>query len=385
MSEKVVVIASVLKPVDDTRMYEKLALSIRESKQYRVNIIGFGAKIPPSTAGIYFHTLYQGNRTALARLWAPFRLFSKLVTLRPQLVIICTPELMIPAVVYKWLNKTRLWYDVQENYNRNIKFQQAYPALAKPWLRAGVSLLENGSRPWVDHYLLAERGYKQELTFVNGKSTVLENKFIATGAGQIKSVSPDTHAALLEKPNENSPIKLVFTGTCSRENGILEAISLVTILYQCQYPVKLTVAGHIPDKKIQRWIERQVNHHPFLEMAGDGSLVPHQVLMELAADAHFGLVAHQPNPSTENCIPTKIYEYLGLKLPMILQTHPLWESVIHPYRAGIVINFNQFHPESLWKNLCETRFYSHSPGPEITWKEEAKKLESLLASTFPAH
>ena len=60
-----------------------------------------------------------------------------------------------------------------------------------------------------------------------------------------------------------------------------------------------------------------------IELSGNGSLVPHTAILEAASQADFGLVAHQPNPSNENCIPTKIYEYLGIQLPMLLQNHPL--------------------------------------------------------------
>jgi hypothetical protein len=101
--------------------------------------------------------------------------------------------------------------------------------------------------------------------------------------------------------------------------------------------------------------------------------------MQYAVNADFGLVAHQPNPSTENCIPTKIYEYLGLGLPMLLQSHALWESVVAPYNAGVILDYNNFVPEFIWKHIREGGFYSTTPGPEITWKQESRKLQELLS------
>ena len=142
MSEKVAVIASVLKPVDDTRLYEKLGLSMRESKKYRVNIIGFEAKNPPVVPGLSFHSIYSGSRLDLGRLLAPWRFLRILFTLKPALLIVCTPELLLPAVIYKLFSGVRLWYDVQENYQKNIQYQSPYPASFKPWLRLGLTL------PW---------------------------------------------------------------------------------------------------------------------------------------------------------------------------------------------------------------------------------------------
>lgn len=367
MSEKVAVIASILKPVDDTRMYEKLALSISETKKYRVNIIGFEVKNPPAVHGIEFHSIYSGNRLGWTRLLVPWRFLLKLVTLTPKLLIVCTPELLFPAVIYKLIFKTRLWYDVQENYQKNVQYQSAYPRMLKPLLKLAVKMAENGSGRFIDHYLLAEQGYLKELKFINGNSTVLENKF--------RSLNVISGTAA-----NNNPVKLVYTGTCSRENGILEAIALWESLYCMQFPVRLDIVGQIPDLRLLRFVQEKVKNYPGqLNLLGNGSLVPHSLIMKHATRANFGLVAHQPNPSTENCIPTKIYEYLGLRLPMILQSHPLWESVVASYSAAVVLDFNRFHPHGVWKKLHETKFYTTLPGPEISWESEEQKLIALLS------
>ena len=345
-------------------MYEKLGQSIRESNKYRVNIIGFGVKNIPVQNGISFHTLYRGKRITFRRLLAPVTFLRKLIRIQPDLIIVCTPELLIPGAIYSALTRTKLWYDVQENYQRNVIYQDAYWWALKPLLRAVLWLTEHGSRWFVDHYLLAEQGYANELNFVNGKYTVLENKY----AGK----------ALTVRPQKGKVIKMIFTGTCSRENGILEAISLVTTLYEQGHPVKLIIAGQIPDSYILSFIQSVIDQMEFIELVGDGTLVPHATIMELASNADFGLVAHQPNPSTENCIPTKIYEYLGLQLPMILQAHPLWVSVVESYPGAVVIDYNDYHPEEIIQKLQQTRFYTKLPGAEISWEPEAVKLSHIL-------
>ena len=173
---------------------------------------------------------------------------------------------------------------------------------------------------------------------------------------------------------------MIFTGTCSKENGIVEAISLVNTLNQHGYLVRLTIAGQVPDLQLLKLIKNLINENPNIKLIGGSALLPHSTIMDLAAQADFGLVAHQPNPSTEKCIPTKIYEYLGLRLPMILQKHPLWESVVEPYQAAIVVNYNNFDAETLWGKLRNTQFYTSDPGLEITWEQEALKLLKRLES-----
>ena len=364
MSKKVAVIASILKPVDDTRMYEKLGLSMRESNKYHVNIIGFKAKFPPQTNGLSFYTLYNGSRFSIGRLLAPIKFFFKLLKLKPALTVVCTPELLMPAVIYKIAFSTRLWYDVQENYQRNVKYQTVYPDFIKPILLLGIKMIEWLSRPFINHYLLAEKGYSKEMWFVNGNYTILENKY----AGKLS----------YHRKRSTTKTTLVYTGTCSIENGIKEAIFLTNELHRHHYPVLLRITGHIPNNHIQAFIQNKIDIGCPIELIGDGSLLPHSLILETAAQGDFGLVSHQPNPSTENCIPTKIYEYLGMKLPMILHVHPPWESVVEPYQAAIVMDYNRFDPHEIWKRMHHSNFYTRLPGEEISWQKEAEKLLAIL-------
>ena len=52
MTKKVIAIISVLKPVDDTRNYEKVAASISNTNKYDINIIGFSANKKPANPNI---------------------------------------------------------------------------------------------------------------------------------------------------------------------------------------------------------------------------------------------------------------------------------------------------------------------------------------------
>lgn len=45
MTKKVIAVISVLKPVDDTRNFEKVARSVGNTNKYDINIIGFTQKI----------------------------------------------------------------------------------------------------------------------------------------------------------------------------------------------------------------------------------------------------------------------------------------------------------------------------------------------------
>ncbi len=48
MKKTKVVIVSLLKPIDDSRMYEKFGLTLEQANEYEINIIGFTSKNIPT-------------------------------------------------------------------------------------------------------------------------------------------------------------------------------------------------------------------------------------------------------------------------------------------------------------------------------------------------
>lgn len=366
MPKKVAVIASILKPVDDTRLFEKLGLSISQTNKYQVNIIGFGTKKLDPHPGIRFHTLFSKTRRHPSRLWAPWKFLRMIWKLQPHLLIVSTPELLLPAVIYKILKRRTLWYDLQENYRRNIRHQTVYPTLLKPLLATWVLVMERLAKPFVDHYLLAEQGYLKEMDLPQKKCTILENKFRPLAPAPIKG--------------DPAVTKFIYSGTVAREFGILQAVRLVGDLYRMGHPVQLVVAGHIPQAGLRKELQelQRGDAGAFMQIMAGAQPLSHTLITEQLQQADFGLLAHQPNPSNQNCIPTRIYEFLGLGIPFLLQQHPLWEAVANPYQAALVIDFNACDAGKIWESLHSKAFYTRKPGPEVFWSSEQEKLWSLL-------
>ena len=95
-----VLIASVLKPVDDSRMYEKIGLTLAESGVFDVHVVGTPSA-RTGRAGITQHSLKPFTRISLGRLLAPWRILSLALRLRPDIVIITTHELLYLAMFMK--------------------------------------------------------------------------------------------------------------------------------------------------------------------------------------------------------------------------------------------------------------------------------------------
>jgi len=363
MIKKRLLLASVLKPVDDVRMYEKIALSLQETQRYEITTIGFTSKAIPTNSAIHFKEAFKFKRTSLARWMAPWKVFKTALQVKPELLIINTFELLIVSAAIRIFFGCKIYYDVQENYYRNIREGHTLPK----WLSIApalfVRILEYSSRLWVSGYLLAEKNYEKEFAFSKGKSVVLENKFKKPAQFEIR------------KPEPSTSLRLVYTGTVSESYGVLEAIKLAESL-STKKAIQVHIIGHCQSDKLRKELEQNAQKFDWLKLEISSEPIPHHAILESIQQADFGLMSYRINPSTENCIPTKLYEYFACQLPIISVKNPLWQGLIEEHQAGFVWDFNETINQDLLKRL-EGSFYPE-PVKDVWWDDEAVKLISFI-------
>ncbi|MEM6525982.1 MAG: glycosyltransferase [Bacteroidota bacterium] len=365
MSETKVVLASVLKPVDDSRTYEKIGYSLSQTKKYEVNIIGFEAKnITLVLPNINLYPAFNFNRLSVRRVIAPFTCLKYYLNSRPDVIIFNTHELILVSVLYKLLFGTRLCYDVRENYYRNIKYGKGFPSVFRGLLAGYVRAKEYLSRSWIDHYFIAEENYEKEFIFTLKKSTVIQNKF-----HNIHGVS---------KVKKRGYTNLIFSGTLGETTGIFQAIDLAKSLHKIEPNIQLKIMGRAAQKSTLTKIKKEIENYSWISLIGGDILVNHSLIIEAISKADLGLICYPKNKSTEGSIPTKLYEYLALELPILLEHNPSWEQVCSPYSASVNINFTNFNPQDLWQEINRHEFYISRPGPEVEWPSEAEKLIHIL-------
>jgi len=364
MNVQKIVIASTLKPVNDTRMYEKIGISLGKDKGYEVHVAGYEGKIPDNTT-IYFHPLYSFKRLSRARVFAPYKFLKLLFKIKPSLIIVCTYELLKATNFYRLFFKCKVIYDVQENYYSNIVHNKTYPLLLRLPLAWYVRLDELLSQSFINYYLLAEKIYEKELGFTKGKRIVLENKY----KGEIFE-----H----KKARNDGEIRLIYTGTIAEEYGVFEAIELTKKLHNLDSTITLTITGYSPSKKTVEELKKAIEDYSFITLKGGSKLIPHHEILEEIKMADFGLICYRANKSTQSRVPTKLYEYLALQLPIILQKNTLWEEKCTPYNASLVINYRDFNAENLLVQLKTGKFYGNPPDNSLLWENEEEKLLTVV-------
>ncbi len=356
-NKSTVVIASVLKPVDDPRMCQKIGQTLAESG-YDVHVIGM-ASPSPAHPGVTPHPLKYFPRLSPRRLLAPWRVLFITLRLRPRIFIITTHELLYVALIARLICRCRLIYDVQENYYWNILYTKAFPFLTRPFLALYVRGKEVVAAKFIDHFLLAERGYQQELKFPGTRYTVVENKV---------RIDPDQR----KRPpfdNRKNTINLLFSGTLAESTGVFTAIDLAIKLHVIDNRIQLTIIGRCAQPAILKKIRLLIHPRPFIQLIASEAPVPYTEIRRHIQSSDFGMVTYQINPSTMNSIPTKLYEYMGWHLPILLVNHPPWVGFCQPYDAAVVFDPLQPDASAIHREMMNTHFFKTEP-TEVYWEGE---------------
>jgi glycosyltransferase involved in cell wall biosynthesis len=455
------VLTSILKPVDDTRMFEKFGVSLGQTNKYDVNIIGFASKNIKKVENVHFYPIFDFKRTSLMRLLAPWKLFLLLFKVKPSVIVFNSPEILYVILLYKLISGCKIIYDIQENYFRNVYYNKNYIPLVRVLLAYSIRFKEWSGRWLIDRIIFAEEGYKIEMPRTAKRAVVVKNTYRELGIEKfendelnpknlhLKELDPgesdvvrldpeelddkrlnenelepntlgnkgldssNSRDQLLDKKGydgknlnnngidhgglvDNEPIykdisseievirnnqhgtTFLFSGTISDNYGIFTAIDFIDILHKYNPYNNLLIAGYCANERLYRKLMAHIEGKPYIQIVGGDRLIPHRDIIKYIREVDFGLICYNINPSTENCFPTKVYEYMANRLPIIIQNYPPWSSFCVKHNAGIELNFRRFDEKKLVNSLKEETFYREGIPDEIYWRGDEEKLLKLM-------
>lgn len=370
MEKPKVVIASLLKPIDNTRMFEKFGLSMAETNKYDINIIGFESKNARAANHITTHSLGNFNRASLTRFFKPWKVFRILVNVKPKVYIVNSHDLLIVTSIYKILFGGVFIYDIRENYQKNILNTTVFHKGLRPLIATYVRLKEWLSKPLIQHYILAEKIYQRQLPFIGSRFTILENKYMPL----------EDHRTAYRNPDPSS-IDLVFTGTISEGNGVFDAIEITRELYALNNQIKLRIVGYCALKNDLLRLKETIQALDYIELNGGDHLVPHSEIIEAIEKADFGFVLKKPNNGVnDDKLLTRLFEYTANQLPIIALDNPTWVEFCSQFNAAIHLNRSNYSPEDVLKDMQQKTFYDSGDTSSSLWSTEAPKLINLIDS-----
>lgn len=372
--KKTILIASVLKPVDDVRHFRKIARSLASANKYQIFIIGKGLTKNSNSPNIQFLPSGQFSRFSLRRLSVQIRLLRAIVKHRPDILLITTPELLFTAWMVKKVFGVRVLYDIQENYQKNFRFQSEYSRskLLFGTLHRGLSIFQKV----VDHHLLAERVYETELGLPPGKYTILENRCLAEdiSSRSLKNFSPE------------SPVRLLVSGNHSPYSNTLLAIRFFKRFTETYPNANLIVIGKVVDERYKKAIIQESEQSASIELKLDEIEIPHTKIVEEIHRSDLAIVPYIRNEVNTGKIPTKLFEYACNRIPYFVQQNTSWALAARGLGGGISVDLNDPDMKFIGDTLTKTtalfrREASETPTWDAYQSDLIKLIDDLIEAT----
>jgi len=359
-----IVLASVLKPVNDPRMHEKMAVSLCNAGFSDIHVIGMASGLDAGRhASITLHPHQSFRRLSLSRILAPWTILFKALRIKPALFIAATHELLITAVILKVVTGCSIIYDVQEDYYKNIVSTNAFPLILRYPIAWYVRTKEKICSPFISTFLLAEQCYSREISFVAKHNIVLENKCLL----------PDN----FRRTPDDSGVRLLFSGTLAESTGIFLAIALAERLHEVNTDVKLHIIGFCPHLPTRRKLVTRIKDKPFIELTGGDELQPYSHIVDAIRKANFGIISYPLAAHTKNRTPTKFFEYMASGLPIL--RHEGTTAIPDAMDGIIPFDIKNIEPAELLERMKHARDYGR-PSAVFMWDKESERLVQLVTN-----
>ncbi|UXP31532.1 hypothetical protein N6H18_14365 [Reichenbachiella agarivorans] len=369
MPKEKIAFISLLKPVDDIRSYRKMARSLSSMTGCEIHLFGYPSKSTlTDECNIFFHPQRTFRRLGLIRFFIPLIILRSLIKLKPKLIIVNSHELLIVTIINQILFGTRIVYDIQENYYYNLWYQQVYPPILRHLMAIMIRCKERLLAPFFDHFFLAEKCYQEELSFVQSRSILIENKALP-----LSKIYP-------RSANKTNTTTLLFSGTITQNTGIDKALELTKSL-QTMGDFELLVTGHCPVPALYNRLNKM--EAPWLRLNISQTPLPYTVIEQAIVTADIGLICYQLNPSNQRCMPTKVYEYAAQGLPMLYEKDTHWETFIEEHAKGAVIDFKSKNEVALNDVLIQVQEFKSKERKTCDaamWIHEEQSFLSLMQS-----
>ncbi len=359
-----ILIASFLKPVNDIRSYEKIAQTLATNSSYTLYCTGYPSNIELSNNKVKLLPLSYFNKRGFGRIKARWEAYKLYVKVKPELIIVNSPDLLLITCIYKILFGSKIIYDIRENYFRNLWYQKNYFF----GLRHLFALLTRSKEvflsPLFSHFILAEKVYAAQLNFIGNRYMVIENKSLVPVKKR-------------KKKKNSSSFQFLISGTIATEYGVLEGINFFTKIAKTTPTIRLKIIGYCANKQLfQKLIEIEKSN-PKITLKIATHPIPHIEIEQAIFASDYGLLPYQENQSIQGKWPTKIYEYMACQLPIIIQENETWNQFIQDHNVGVAINFANLNLPNV-PIFLEREFYTNPLPNNIYWSSEEPTLLSVV-------
>jgi glycosyltransferase involved in cell wall biosynthesis len=371
--KSVCILTSVHTPFD-TRIFHKQAKTLAKVG-YKVTLVAQHDKNEVFD-GVKIIALPKPRNRIVRMFGLTSRAFSLALRQRADVYHFHDPELLPVGVLLKFSTRSKVIYDVHENVPNQILNK----TWLHPWLRRLLPvfyiLVERACLPFVDRIVLAEDSYIEN--YLGRKNVIPIRNYTL-----LSYVTPHGRPLSSTSKVSGNVFKVIYIGGITILRGSMELIEALRIMKdEGHKKAKLDLVGPVVTG-LQTKLDALIQRHELQDNVFICNSVPHEKVFELLAQAHVGVAVLRPNPNYVASLPTKLFEYMAVGLPVIASNFPLWKEIVEGNNCGLTVD--PLNPEDIaraMKYLLEHPDEARQMGEngkkavleKYNWENESKKL-----------
>lgn len=352
--------------LNDTRIYLKEIFSLTDVG-YKIDFIVKKNEIKYQNDNVNFHFL-DNKPGLLNRVKNIFAAFKKGLEFKADIYHFHDPELIPVGVLLKLFTKGKVIYDIHEIYKDAILYKPYLNKFLAKIFSIGYDIIEKISIPFFDLLVLAEDAYKK---YYQGKKYIIVQNFL-----------PEKYIVFKNPESNNEEINLVYLGGISKVRGIYEMLNFVNEIKN-DLNFKLHLIGNFSPEILEievKTIIKDKKLEKFVKIYGRIDLPD---ALKIVRNSDIGLIFVKPILNNLTILPTKMFEYMGNGLAVIMRDMPLLVDFNERHKIGLTLDVNNITNEKEkilnfvkdLKTLKKIKMNNiNTVSDNYTWEIEFKKL-----------
>lgn len=259
----------------------------------------------------------------LARVMTHLSLVRRLPSWRADLYLLHDPELLPLGLALRLFGRRVIW-DMHEDTANDI-MTKTYLSSPLRWLMSRLyRAIQDLSARTLDGFILAEDSYTEQFP-VDVRTCVVHNYPV------LQRLQAHCNSA-------KTPRSLVYIGSISRNRGIFQLLDIVTEIRRHFADVRLRLIGPFTDAVLERDVRQLIATRGLETNVEILGAIRNADALPLVAQSMIGLALLLPEPNFERSLPTKMFEYMGLGLPVAVSNFPLWRDIVVGTDSGVALD-----------------------------------------------
>lgn len=287
------------------------------------------------------------------------------------------PELIPLALWLKKRTSAAVVFDCHENNTAYLQQKHYIKPFVREMLIRWMAWMERMAARHLDAIVTADQG--------------VANLFLDSyGAHCVEVIHNfprlELFPAIDDGPTENRPFDLVYHGTIPRYHLEI-AFAVAEILQSRNHAARWLFFGRCPDID---WAQSEITRRGLQDCFQiDANVVPHDQVHELVRQAKIGFIPLPDLPKFQHNIPTKLFEFMALRMPVVLSDLPPSRVFVGDKPCAIMVTPDDYVAyadaiELLLTNPTQREAMGREGlnlvENEFNWQTESNKLVDLYQS-----